>query len=156
ARCRLVRSSVQFETLATAAKSVCRLRLLDHLISTSKQGRRYRESKRLGSLEINDQIHLRRLLDRHVSRLFPPEDSATENTGLAPSRWKVRSVTDQGSVGVPSVNRRDGVISRLRCNMVTVSQEKSVTADQECVYPLLDHIRKGLVNLAQAARIHKY
>src|SRR5262245_62060778 len=40
--------------------------------------------------------------------------------------------------------------------MVTVSQEKSVTADQECVYPLLDHIRKRLVNLPQAARIYKY
>jgi hypothetical protein len=42
---------------------------LDHLVGTSEEGRRHFQAKRLGGLQIDDEIELGRLLDREVSGL---------------------------------------------------------------------------------------
>ena len=56
-------------------------RLPDHLICAHEQRIRNRDIKRFGRLEVDDQIDLRYLLDRHVGRLFALENPAGVNTG---------------------------------------------------------------------------
>jgi len=48
--------------------------LLDHLIRPLHQRLRDSEPERLGGIEVDDQLELRRLLDREVGRLGPPEN----------------------------------------------------------------------------------
>jgi hypothetical protein len=45
--------------------------LRDNLIRAQEQRRRDRQPKRLGGLEIDDQLELRRLLDGKIARLGP-------------------------------------------------------------------------------------
>src|SRR5437773_1060786 len=46
----------------------------DHLVGAGEEGFGYRQSERLGSRKINDEIELRGLLDRDVARLRPPQN----------------------------------------------------------------------------------
>src|SRR5262252_8449753 len=48
--------------------------LLNHLIRSCQQRRRNRQAKRLGRLEVDDQVELRRLLDRQIGGLGPLQD----------------------------------------------------------------------------------
>ena len=47
--------------------------LLDHFICAAEQRGRHRDAKRFRGPEVDDQIYLRCLLDRHISRLFALE-----------------------------------------------------------------------------------
>src|ERR1700752_1313981 len=58
--------------------------LLDHLICTAEQRQWNRDTKRLGSLQINDHLKLRHLLHRQICRLL----SAENETGVAPNHPK--------------------------------------------------------------------
>src|SRR5215510_16532013 len=52
---------------------------LDHLVRASKQRRWHFEAKRLGRLEIDEQLNFRGLLDRQVRRFFALENAAGIN-----------------------------------------------------------------------------
>lgn len=67
--------------------------LLNHLVSPEHQQLGDRQAKRLGSLEVNDQLEFRRLLHGQLSGLGTPKDLVHEGRG--PSN-KVR---EAGSVG---------------------------------------------------------
>src|SRR5690349_21322706 len=52
---------------------------LDDLIRPLKKQRRDRQTKRLGGLEVDDEVELRRLLDGQVGGLGAPQDSVNVN-----------------------------------------------------------------------------
>src|SRR5437764_1215828 len=51
-------------------------RSFDHLVRSGEQFLWDADSKRLGSLEVDDKVHFRGLLDRQVRRVLAAEDSA--------------------------------------------------------------------------------
>src|SRR5215831_12822056 len=48
--------------------------LFDHLVGADESGRRHGEAERPGGLQVNDQLQLRGLFDRQVTRLCPFQD----------------------------------------------------------------------------------
>src|SRR5215475_9088503 len=101
-------------------RSNVRPRLLNHLVSATEQSGCYREAKCLRRFEIDDQIDLGCLLDRHVGRLFTLENSASVRAGLPPGLRKVRSIAHQGTVRLPPIDCGYGMTGRLRCNIIAV------------------------------------
>ena len=66
-------------------------RLLDHLVRPPQQGVRDRQPARLGSLEVDNEIELRRLLNGEVARFGALQDlihevrsTATHVVGFSP------------------------------------------------------------------------
>ena len=85
------------------------VRLFDHLVGVGEHGRGHIEVEHLGSLEIDDQLELRWLLDRKIGRLFALED-AIEVGSRAPV-WvdPVRAVGDQAACGSKDLNRLQAI-----------------------------------------------
>jgi hypothetical protein len=54
---------------------------LDHLVGNGEHARRNGEAKRLGGLEIDDQLEFGGLLDRQITRLFALEDTVDIGRG---------------------------------------------------------------------------
>ena len=66
---------------ALAPPTAAKFSLLDHLVGASDNRRRKFKAERLGRPEINDQLKLRRLLDRQISGPRPLEDLVDEPGG---------------------------------------------------------------------------
>src|SRR5262249_4878636 len=66
--------------------------LFDHLVGNVQQTKWHSEPKRFSGLEVDDQIELRRLLDRQVGRFFALEDAAGIDADLVICVGKIRSV----------------------------------------------------------------
>jgi hypothetical protein len=82
-------------------------RLLDDLIGCGKQGRWHRDAERLGSLGVDDQFKLVRLLNRNITGLRPTQDLST----LSPACRKTRNgdqelLTSQSIVRLLLMNLR--------------------------------------------------
>jgi hypothetical protein len=59
------------------------MRLFDHLVGKREQGRRHVDAKRLGGLEVNDQLELGRLHNRQVGRTLSFKNPACVDAYLA-------------------------------------------------------------------------
>src|SRR5882762_7073894 len=70
---------------------------LDHLIRSQQQRRRDGEADGLGRLEVDDQLELRRLLDREIPRLRALEDLVDEESRAPEEIRVVRAVTDEST-----------------------------------------------------------
>jgi hypothetical protein len=57
-------------------KETCAFGLFDHLVGAAEKRQRHGKPERLGSLEIDDQLDFRGLLDRQIDRLLTLENPA--------------------------------------------------------------------------------
>lgn len=66
--------------------------LVDHLVGAAKQCERHVEAKRLGSLEVDDHVNLRDLLDGEIGGLFAFENAAGVDASLPVRLHRVAAV----------------------------------------------------------------
>src|SRR5262245_53636566 len=69
-------------------------RLFDHLVGEVEQRRRHRKAEHLRSPQVDNQLKIRRRLNRKLARLRPPEDAIN----IRPRRTK-RSSARSNSAG---------------------------------------------------------
>src|SRR5258708_32828605 len=70
---------------------------INDLIRLSQQRLRDREAEGFGGLEVDDQLELRRLLDREIPRLRALEDLVDEESRAPEEIRVVRAVTDEST-----------------------------------------------------------
>src|SRR5215510_10467453 len=68
---------------------------LDHLVGAGEQRRWNFEAQRLRGCQIDDEIELRRLLDRKVARLCPAQNLVDVVSGAPEHVWDVCSIGHQ-------------------------------------------------------------
>src|SRR6516164_281723 len=109
--------------------------LLDHLVGAGEQRERKCDAKRFGSLEVEDQLDSRLLLDRHVGWLVALENAAGVDAREAiqvPQFWA--TVAHQSAGRGERAKRIDcghGVAERLRSELLAPSVEKRIVTDHE-------------------------
>src|ERR1700730_4680109 len=121
---RLWPASCQFQTRAGAAKD---LRLFDDLVGEGQNFVRDCETERFGSLHVNNQLNLRRLLHRRFCGLLAFQDATNIDTCLTVRVRDARSVAQQParrSNLVPIIDRRDCKARRQRYDLVAAGGEE--------------------------------
>src|SRR6202011_952394 len=83
-------------------------RLFDQLVGDCKQRWRHIEAKRLGGRQIDDELKLGRLHDRHLARLFALQNTAGVDAQLTILIWKAWTVAHQAADLCESSVRIDG------------------------------------------------
>src|SRR6266542_1610521 len=85
--------------MTRAARLSCRTlaRLFDHPFGTHQKRLRDRETKRFGGLEVDDELELRRLLDRQVSRLNSFKNAVHEICRTSIQTENVHAVANESS-----------------------------------------------------------
>src|SRR2546426_1771626 len=79
--------------------------LLDHLVRPSQHRRRDRQAERLGRLEVNHQLELRRLLHGEVSRFSTFQDLVDIDGAASGARMRLRTTASPISrMGTPRGN----------------------------------------------------
>src|SRR6516162_2512094 len=74
-----------------------RCRSLDNLVGAGEDQWRHSDAKRLGGLEIYDELKGRRLLNRQIGRSFALQNSSRVNPDLAKEGWVINSIADQAA-----------------------------------------------------------
>jgi hypothetical protein len=129
--------------------------LLDHLVGGGQQRFGDGEAERLGGLEVDHQLELGRLRDRHLIGLLSPKDVASINSDLAKHLYDTRSIAHQpasiGKDAIP-VDRSDLMPRRKRCDVSATSRKERVGGNYQRINFILHHVSKGLIKLSIGAR----
>src|SRR6516225_10028456 len=131
---------------------------LDHLVGAGEQRERKCDAKRFGSLEVEDQLDSRLLLDRHVGWLVALENAAGVDAREAiqvPQFWA--TVAHQSAGRGERAKRIDcghGVAERLRSELLAPSVEKRIVADHEPACLQSGQACEGRINAEFGARMH--
>src|SRR5262245_61912575 len=130
--------------------------LLDHLVGLDEYGRRYRDPKRSGRLEVDDQFELGRLLDRQVSRLGPLEDATSVDAQLTIRVLEVGAVTHQATrfdKFAPFVDYGNRVFRRKSNEMVAAVVEERVGSDDHRICASMHIIRESRIEFIRTGGI---
>ncbi len=128
----------------------------NHLVGAGEQRGGQFQAKRRGRLQVYDELKFRWLRHRQVRGLFPLENPADVNAGLAKTIGKAGSVTHQAAAGdeIPMwVHRGNGMARGQRHELFKPAEEEWVVADKQRADPLLDEGYEGRVELAFAAGV---
>src|SRR6476660_5610912 len=114
--------------------------LLDYLIGDGEQARRKGETECFRGLQIDDELKLSRLHDWHVGRFFTIEDTASVDARLVVCIRDISSVAHQTTSHralAALVDRRDRMTRNERYDVLALTVEEGIGADDERVSPLL-------------------
>src|SRR5579871_1515030 len=109
-------------------------RLFNHLVGAAEQYERKADTKRLGGLEVQEQLDLRGLLDWQVAGVFAFEYAAGVDPGHAIGILRVATVTDQAAGRGERATLEDRghrVAERQRGEPFGLADEESIGADHE-------------------------
>src|SRR5262249_36505302 len=101
----------------------------DQLVGSCKESVRYGEAERVGRLEIDDQLELNRGLHGKIARLFAFQDAIRISCRAPKIIGPVLSVGQQPtkfSEKTLSINGRETIASRQRCDLRAVSDRERV------------------------------
>jgi hypothetical protein len=118
--------------------------------ATVKQQLRHVDAEGLGSLEIDDQLELGRLLDRKVAWFLTFEDSRDVNACLVLGVRKAGRIADQapGDDELPKrVHRRNRVEARQRHQLFAAAIEKRGVREEKGFDSSLNECREGRIDL---------
>src|SRR5262245_55825620 len=111
-----------------------KFRLFDEFVGGGEQRCWHSEAKRLGSLEIDDQLVFGRRLHRKIGRLLASEDTIGIRRRTPVLIHDIRTVGDQaakcdGRAG--PIDSRDTVARRKRGNLRTMSDREGIWYDDQ-------------------------
>src|SRR5262249_36237348 len=138
-------------------KSQCgECRLLDDLICPLQRRRRNGQPKRLGGLEVDDEVELAGLLDRKVGGLRALEDFVHEG-GSAPLQvkraWAIKHKTAGLRVLAHPIYRGQAPLRRELCDLSSLIRKYGVRENHERTRPLPGHRGEGTVDLLGIPRL---
>src|SRR5262245_63493306 len=90
----------------------------DHLVGAGEQWQRDCYAKRLGSLEVQEHLDLRRLLNRQLARLFAFEDTGGVDASQTVSVGKATAIAHQAAGGDELADRKS---TRLNSSHLGIS-----------------------------------
>ena len=129
--------------LSRGMSALCHKRTLptsfDDLVGNSHHARWNGEAKRLGGLEINDQLELRRLQHGQVGGLLALENPASVDADLTVRIREAGSVAHQAAgLGVLAqlINRRNFVACSKSRQSIAGEKEMRTTSDDQCACSL--------------------
>jgi hypothetical protein len=86
-----------------------------------EQGRRHRQSERLGCFQVDDKIELGRLQHWQIRRLFAFENATGVDAGIAVTFYDVRAIADQPAtdgIFLAARARRAALLRLIRGSLV--------------------------------------
>ena len=125
-------------------------RSFDHLVNERKQVRRNFEAERLRGLEVNNKFELVYLLNRQLSRFHAFKNSTGVDTAFVIALTEHGSIAHQAAdfdVLADFVKRRNSVTCRKRDNVLALTVEERVGANNKRIGPLLDNCRENLIEV---------
>src|SRR5262249_43427617 len=131
----------------------------DHLVGDREHARRNVETKRLGGLEIDDELELGRLNDRKVAHLASLEDARNIGAGLSVAVREACAVAHQATVPhecLLLVDGWEGMLCSQRHDVVAAAVEEWIGAYDEGAGTRPNDRRKGCRELALVASAHDF
>src|SRR5499426_3154954 len=147
-------SSVNISILALLGRGAS----LDDLVGAMQKRGRDREPERLGGLEIDNQLELRRLLYGEIRGLGALEDLVHVDRGAPPDVRQSRAVGHEGPgfrILPLRKDRRQPVLSREICESCSVGTERWICHDEERAHALLGQGRERAVELRWPPRLQE-
>src|SRR5712692_6532637 len=117
----------------------------DHLVGDREQLVWNGEAERLRSLEVDDQLELRRLLHRHIGRLLSLEYATDIYSHKTKSVGDVSPVAHQAAgrrVVAPLSNGGDGILGGQSCDLAALIKKVRIASNHNCADTSGDQVRK--------------
>src|SRR6516164_9429654 len=133
------------------------LRSFDHLVGAAKQWQRDCYAKHLGSLEVQEHLDLRGLLNRQLARLFAFENTGGVDASQTVSVGKATAIAHQAAGGDELAvfeDRRYRVTDGQCGELFAPANEEPIGADHERAGPDLGQVRKDRIEIVLGAGMH--
>src|SRR5262245_22913893 len=128
----------------------------DHLVGGEEQTGRHSEAERFGSLQIDNELELRRLRNRQVSRLRSAEDLTGIDAGLTKTISDIGAVAHQSAdlgIGAAGISRGDSVSRRQRGELHPAAVKEPIWGNKQRFRTLARNRGESGIDLVTVARV---